>query len=106
MTSFSNLNTGPSSNNRYAEPLVDISGSVAALRIAYATRGTGARGTPARKSLVGALRMLVSIESVEWLGLMKIEHTKRGMQNGLTGEPGMYTGYPDVLRFGFSGERG
>lgn len=68
MTSFSNLNTGPSSNNKYAEPLVDISGSVAALKIAYAMRRTGASGTPATKSLVGVSRMLVSIESVGWLG--------------------------------------
>ena len=54
------MNTGPSSSRRYPDPLVLMSGSVAAYRMAPATRGTGVSGIPAKISLTGVGTMAVS----------------------------------------------
>lgn len=63
--SFSTRMTGPSSGSTHGQPLVERSGSVAARKMAPATRGTGVIGMPASRSLTGRSRMDVSFRSGE-----------------------------------------
>jgi hypothetical protein len=58
--SFSTRMTGPSSGSTNGHPLVEKSGSVAARKMAPATRGTGVIGMPASISFTGRSRMDVS----------------------------------------------
>ena len=60
--SFGIMNTGPSSTSSHAEPLDVSSLSVAAWKIAPATRETGVLGIPARRSFTGTGTMAVSDE--------------------------------------------
>ena len=61
-TSFLRRRTGPSSGSIHGHPLVAGSGSVAARKIAPATRSTGVFGMPAVASFVCKSMMLVSAQ--------------------------------------------
>jgi len=62
MLSFSRRRTGPSSGSSHAQPLEVGSGSVAAQKMARATRSTGVIGMPATRVLSFQSRRLVSAQ--------------------------------------------
>jgi len=62
MISFSRCKTGPPSINAKTDPLVSMSGCIAAYIVVIAIRFTGTIGTPARKTILTGFKIPVAVE--------------------------------------------
>ena len=83
--SFGTIKTGPSSTSSHAEPLEFISLSVAAWKMAPATRETGTLGIPARRILT-------------WTGTIPVSSEERGIVRFLVCHVHTKEGYPPAKK--------